>query len=112
MLRDRESVFDIVDSISKILTYTAGMTMADFMASDEKQDAVLRRILVIGEATKRLSPEFRQRYPEIPWKEIAGTRDIIVHDYHRVDAERIWDVVQSDLPNLLNVLTSVDQELQ
>lgn len=109
MSRDRESIFDIIDSINKILNYTAGMTLAEFMVSDEKQDAVLRRILVIGEATKRLSSEFRQRYPEIPWKEIAGTRDIIVHDYNRVDAERIWDVIQNDLPSLLRTLNSFEK---
>lgn len=109
MSRDRESIFDIIDSINKILNYTAGMTLAEFMVSDEKQDAVLRRILVIGEATKRLSSEFRQRHPEIPWKEIAGTRDIIVHDYNRVDAERIWDVIQNDLPSLLRTLTSFEK---
>lgn len=109
MSRDKEAIFDIIESINKILTYTIGITLIEFAANDEKQDAVLRRILVIGEATKRLSLEFRQRYPEIPWRDIAGIRDMIVHDYNRVDVERIWDVVQSDLPELLMFLNSLEQ---
>jgi uncharacterized protein with HEPN domain len=94
MPRDKEAIFDIIESVNKILSYTAGITLTEFVANDEKQDAVLRRPLVIGEATKRLSLEFKQRYPEIPWRDIAGIRDIIVHDYNRVDIERIWNVVQ------------------
>jgi uncharacterized protein with HEPN domain len=109
MSRDRESVLDITEAVRKILAYTAGVTLAEFLANDEKQDAVLRRILVVGEATKRLSSEFRQRYPEIPWRDIAGIRDIIVHDYNRVDAETIWDVVQNDLPGLMTFLNSLEE---
>jgi len=88
-VEDKESVLDIVEAVKKILGYTAGVTFAEFLTNDEKQDAVLRRILVIGEATKRLSPEFRQSYPDTPWQDIAGIRDIIVHDYNRIDAEII-----------------------
>jgi len=62
----KEAILDIIEAVKKILAYTACVTSADFLKNDEKQDAVLRRILVVGEATKRLSPEFRQRYPEIP----------------------------------------------
>jgi len=109
MLKDRESMLDIIEAVKKILAYTAEVTFTEFQMNDEKQDAVLRRILVIGEATKRLSPEFKQLYPDIPWRDIAGIRDIIVHDYNRVDVETIWDVVKNDLPDLLTFLTSLDK---
>jgi uncharacterized protein with HEPN domain len=109
MQRDKESALDIIEAVKKILAYTTGVTLTEFLANDEKQDAVLRRILVVGEATKRLSSEFRQRYPDIPWRDIAGIRDIIVHDYNRVDAETIWDVVQNDLPGLMTFLISLEE---
>jgi uncharacterized protein with HEPN domain len=109
MQRDKESVLDIAESIQKIFSYTANVTLEDFLADDEKQDAVLRRILIIGEATKRLSAQFRQNYSEIPWRDIAGIRDVIVHDYNRVDVEAIWDVIQSDLPALMTFLSSLPQ---
>ncbi len=58
----------------------------------------------MGEATKRLSSEFRAQYPEIPWKDIAGMRDILAHQYDRVNLNTLWDVVQTDVPELLALL--------
>ena len=109
MTRDKESLFDIVEAIEKILAYTKGVRFEEFQLNDEKQDAVLRRILVIGEATKRLSAEFKTIHSQIPWKEIAGMRDIVVHDYNRIDLETIWDVVQNDLPELVQFLNSLQE---
>ncbi|MGB3236880.1 MAG: DUF86 domain-containing protein [Geitlerinemataceae cyanobacterium] len=109
MARDKESLLDIVEAIEKILAYTKGIRFEEFQIDDEKQDAVLRRILVIGEATKRLSAEFKTRHSQIPWKDIAGMRDIVVHDYNRLDLETIWDVVQNDLPELIQFLNSLQE---
>ncbi|MGB3238052.1 MAG: HepT-like ribonuclease domain-containing protein [Geitlerinemataceae cyanobacterium] len=80
-MRDNESLIDISDSIRLILQYTQGIDFDRFTQNEEKQDAVLRRLIIIGEATKRLSPEFRSQHPTIPWRNIAGLRDIAVHEY-------------------------------
>lgn len=73
----------------------------------EKQDAILRRITIIGEATKRLSKEFRTQHPSIPWKAIAGMRDVITHDYDEVDLDEIWTVINEDLPKLFNYIKTL-----
>ncbi|WP_347338293.1 HepT-like ribonuclease domain-containing protein [Synechocystis sp. FACHB-383] len=70
----------------------------------EKQDTILRRITIIGEATKRLSLDFRDRHSEIPWKQIAGMRDIITHDYNEVDIDEVWTVIKKNLPELLRYI--------
>ena len=83
------------------MQYAVGQDFDALAANIEKQDAILRRITIIGEATKRLSPEFRLQHPEIPWKQMAGMRDVITHDYDEVDLDDVWGVVQRDLPQLL-----------
>lgn len=75
--------------------------------NDEKVSAILYQIAVIGEATKRLSQEFRQQHPEIPWRDIAGMRDVLIHKYDQVDFDVIWDVVQKKLPELLTLLEPI-----
>jgi len=66
-----------------------------------RQDAVFRRITVIGEATKRLSEEFRKNHPEISWKQMAGMRDVIVHDYDEIDLDLVWDTSIKFIPILI-----------
>ena len=101
MPRDQEALVDILEAIKLILQYAVGQDFDALAANIEKQDAILRRITIIGEATKRLSPEFRLQHPEIPWKQMAGMRDVITHDYDEVDLDDVWGVVQRDLPQLL-----------
>ncbi len=67
-------------------------------------DAVLRRITIIGEATKRLSKDFREQHSAISWKEIAGMRDIIIHDYDEIDFDEVWTVINENLPQLLSYI--------
>lgn len=102
MPRDQESLMDIYVAITRILSYTDGISRAELEANDEKMSAILYQITIIGEATKRLSQSFRQQNSEIPWREMARMRDVIVHKYDQLDLDIIWDVIKNKLPTLLN----------
>ncbi|NET62668.1 MAG: DUF86 domain-containing protein [Symploca sp. SIO2E6] len=104
MSRDQEALVDIVEAIKLIFRYVEGVNLDTLAANIEKQDAILRRITIIGEATKRLSKDFRQEHSTIPWKEIAGMRDVITHDYDEVDLDEVWTVITENLPHLLDYI--------
>lgn len=91
---------DILESIRYIEDYTKGMDRADFFKNHATQDAVMRRLGIIGEATKKISNEFKSAYPSIPWREMAGMRDVLIHEYSGVDLGRVWRTVKKDIPLL------------
>lgn len=99
MSRDNQSLLDIADSIQLIMQYVTSWD--DLMKSVQTQDAVIRRLTIMGEATKRISKPFRDSHPEIPWKEMAGLRDVVVHDYDGIDFERLKPVIEVKLPEVL-----------
>ena len=107
MPRDNESLIDIERAARRILRYTDNISRDELEMNDEKLSAILYQIAIIGEATKRLSQDFRQQHPEIPWREIAGMRDMLIHKYDQVDFDVIWDVIQSKLPELLTKLKPI-----
>src|SRR3989442_1460925 len=75
------------------------------------QDAVLRNFTVIGEAVKNLSQSFRDAHPDVPWREVAGMRDILIHQYFRINLDTVWSVVESKLPDLLTKVEAMLAEL-
>ena len=89
----------ILDAIERIRSYTSAGPDA-FRQDLKTQDAVIRNLQIIGEASKRVSPETRTAHPEIPWKDMTGMRDRIVHDYFGVSLDIVWDVVENHLPPL------------
>lgn len=91
MNRDEASLLDIQHAIQRIILFSAGMAQSDLAANEEKQSAILYQIIVLGEATKRLSSEFRSLHSHIPWKDIAGMRDILAHQYDKVNLTNLWD---------------------
>lgn len=93
-------LFDILDSIEKIEEYTKNISKKEFFDDMQVQDAVVRRIGIIGEAVKNLPMSFRDKHPNIQWREIAGTRDVIIHDYSGVDTDLVWAIINSDIPKL------------
>lgn len=91
---------EILMAIDLLRQYTEGMVFEAFSANLEKQDAVVRRLEIIGEAVKGIPSEVRAAYPNVPWRDIAGARDVLVHEYFRVDLAMAWNMVQNDLPAL------------
>lgn len=104
MQRDQEALIDIANAIRRILRYADGISKSELEINDEKLSAILYQITIIGEATKRISQGFRQQYPEIPWREMAGMRDVIVHEYDQLDLDVVWDVVENKIPELLSLI--------
>lgn len=104
---------DILESIELIDQYFSEIKNdKDAFAEDcEKQDAVIRRLEIIGEAAKRLELEFKEQYPIIPWRKMTGLRDVLIHDYDQIDLDLIWRVVIGELPQLKQAVTNILDEL-
>ncbi|HLD69270.1 MAG TPA: DUF86 domain-containing protein [Candidatus Omnitrophota bacterium] len=90
----------ILECIEKIEEFTNKISEDDFMKLVQTQDAVVRRLEIIGEATKNLSNHFRGKHRNIPWNQMARMRDKLIHGYFGVDLMTVWEVVEDDLPNL------------
>ncbi len=93
-------VEDLLEALQKIALYTAGMDEEEFREDPKSIDAVVRNLEILGEATRQLPEEFTARHPDIPWRQIAGLRNRIVHEYFAVDLEIVWQVIRYDLPQL------------
>ncbi|HIE32232.1 MAG TPA: DUF86 domain-containing protein [Methanosarcinales archaeon] len=91
---------DVLECIDKIEEYTEKVGEEDFYKNTQIQDAVIRRLEIIGEAVKNIPVDFREEHPDIPWRRIAGMRDVLIHGYAGVSLLRVWGVVIDDLPDL------------
>jgi len=90
----------ILESIDKIEEYVDNLSKEEFNTNTLIQDAVFRRLMIIGEAVKNIPIQVKEKHPEIPWKNIAGMRDVITHQYAGVKLKRIWSVIEKNLPTL------------
>lgn len=91
---------DILESIERIELYTKNKTKKKFLDNYEKQDAIIKRLEVIGEAVKNIPSEIKKKHPEIPWEDISGMRNILIHEYFGVVMDRVWDTAKNDIPKL------------
>lgn len=103
---------EILEAINLLRDYTAGLDFDGFAANVEKQDSVIRRLEIIGEAVKGIPDHIKGRHSAVPWRDIAGARDILIHEYFRVDLEMAWDMVKKDLPLLESEVGSILRELR
>ncbi|PIN89782.1 DUF86 domain-containing protein [Candidatus Pacearchaeota archaeon CG10_big_fil_rev_8_21_14_0_10_32_14] len=102
---------DILNSIKKIESFSKDLTENELSSNELKQFAITRALEIIGEAAKNIPDSFRNQYKEIPWKDIAGMRDVITHSYFNVDLDIVWRVIQKDLPILKNQIQKVKDDL-
>jgi uncharacterized protein with HEPN domain len=103
---------DILDAIEKISEYTSGMTKQECVADEKTIDAVIRNLTIIGEAARHVPSDVRAKYANVPWDEMLGIRNVVVHEYFGVSTDILWETIQQDLPMvaplLLRILTEND----
>ena len=116
MSRDNASLLDIYRAGQQAVSYAEGLDRRKLEADGMCVAAVLYQVLIIGEATKRLSQKLRDEHPEIPWNNMAGMRDIVAHHYDEIDFGVLWNVLQFGIPDMLRKIQSLlptesDQEV-
>ena len=102
---------DILESIEKIEEYVRNVGANDFFSNQEKQDTVIRRIEIIGEASKNIPEDIKRHYPDVPWRQIVGMRDIAIHHYFGVTPELIWQVAVKDVVELKPFVKNLIQQV-
>jgi uncharacterized protein with HEPN domain len=98
---------DILDSVDEIGDFIKGMSLDEFAGDKKTINAVLRSIEVMGEASRKIPEEIRLRYPQVPWRKMTGMRDKLIHEYHGVDIETVWQTLGEDIPPLKEKIQEV-----
>ena len=112
MRRDRAYLKHILEAITNIEKFVEGLTKEGFFENVEKQYAVLRGLEIIDEATKNLSKDLKVKYREIPWRDIAGMRDKLIHEYFGVDLELVWVTIEDKLPEFKKQILKILKEIE
>ena len=114
-MKNKEPIFflqDIQNSVTKIFKYTENIDYQEFVSSDMVKDAVERNFEIIGEAVKNLPEDFRNKHTNIPFKQIAGMRDKLIHDYFGVDYEIVWKTIKDKLPQFNDDIVKLINKLK
>ena len=109
--RDLDYLSDLFEAVQRILAYTDELKYEDFLVDHKTQDAVIRNLEVMGEATKNLSTDLQEHHRDLPWREMAAVRDRLIHHYFGVNNEIIWQIIEHDLPGLLPDLEKLIADL-
>jgi len=104
-------VQDMVESINEIEDFVDGMTFDNFKKDRKTINATIRSFEVLGEAGKKIAKQTREQYPDIPWRQITGMRDKLIHEYFGVDLEIVWETIKQDLPKLKPLVERLKKEL-
>ena len=107
MSKDDAYVLDMLHAARLARDFGAECTERQFLDDVKTQSAVLHQLTVLGAAVRRVSQEFQDAHPDVPWQQIAGLRNRIVHEYDEIDIDRVWEVVQRDLPRLITALERI-----
>lgn len=110
--RDADHLGDVLEAMQRIVAYTRGLSWEQFMKDRRTQDAVLRNIEVVGEAVKGLSGAIKKQHPAIPWKEMAGMRDKVIHHYFGVNYDTVWTVACEEIPKLTPGIARILQSMR
>lgn len=104
MWRDDAYLLDMLLAAKKVSSFTENVNWEQFNSDELTQDAVMRQIQIIGEAARKVSEQYKQQHSEIPWEGIIGMRNRLVHEYFRIVPQRVWDVVEKDIPELIRLI--------
>lgn len=108
--RELGHLADVLNAATLAKEFLGEMTRASFEEDRKTQSAVIRQIEIIGEATKRISENFRKKFPKVPWKEMAGMRDVLIHQYEDIDLDQVWKAVTVSIPGLIPLLQTIIQQ--
>ncbi len=100
----------MLEATKQIKIYIDEVSYEEFEKDSLRQDGVIRQIEILGEAANQISENLKEEYPEIPWKDVAGMRNKLIHGYFEVDLETVWNTVKNDLPRLRKDLQKIDKE--
>ena len=103
---------DIVEAMIAIQAFVEGMDFEAFAADDKTSSAVIRKFEILGEATKNVPDEIRQKYPQVPWRQMAGMRDRLIHAYFGVDYALVWQTIENRIPPLKPIIEQIRQDVE